>query len=382
VISPYRVLFPIGAAFAVLGAAPWALHALGLVPWPGPLHRTLMIQGFEQSFVLGFLLTAMPGLIHAEPCRPAELAVAALSVVVFGVAALTGWAPGAAAAYLAGLLLIASALARRLPQARIAPPRELLFVGFGLLLGMAGGALQLAAALGHPFEPAPRWGERLTSLGLVLSLVLGVGGLLVPVIAALRQPLAIPGVAAAHEGGARTRLYAALIAALALAFVAEALGHPGLGAALRAAAATVILLLVWKLTQLPRRRELQVWALWASGWLVLLGLWLTALAPAHALAGLHLVFIGGFGVLTAGIGTRVVVMHGGHPPPNERRIFGLGVALALVAALAARLAADFMPARAAPLLGASAVLWSLAWGLWGWRAVPLIWRPRRPAPAS
>jgi len=118
---------------------------------------------------------------------------------------------------------------RRLPKARVTPPRELVFVGFGLALGLVGGALQLAAALGWPLDPAPRWGERLTSLGLVLSLVLGVGGLLVPVIAGLRDPLAIPGIAAAHEAGGRTHLYAALIAALALAFVAEAIGHPAWG---------------------------------------------------------------------------------------------------------------------------------------------------------
>jgi len=76
VIAPYRVLFPIGAALALIGVAPWALYALGLAPWPGPLHRALMIRCFEQSFVLGFMLTAMPGLTHAERCRPAELGIA------------------------------------------------------------------------------------------------------------------------------------------------------------------------------------------------------------------------------------------------------------------------------------------------------------------
>lgn len=378
-IAPYRVLFPIGTAFALIGVAPWMLHLMGLVPWPGSLHRALMIQGFEQSFVLGFLLTAMPGLTHSEPSRPAELGTAVLAVTAFGAATLLGWEPGAAAAYLAGNLLIGVALARRLPKARVTPPRELMFVGFGLVLGVAGGVLQLAAAVGWPLDPVPRWGERLISLGLVLSLVLGVGSLLVPVIAGMRDPLVIPGIAAAHESGRRTRLYAVLIAALALAFVAEAIGHPGVGAALRASAATVILLLVWKLTRPPGRRELQAWGVWAAGWLILVGLWLAALLPSHALAGLHLVFIGGFGLLTVAVGTRVVVMHGGHPPASERLVFGAGVVLALAGALVARVAADFVPALSNGLLASSALLWSIAWGLWAWHAMPRVRRTQRPA---
>jgi uncharacterized protein involved in response to NO len=381
-VLPYRALFPIGAAFALIGVAPWILYGLGLAPWPGALHRTLMIQGFEQAFVLGFLLTAMPGLTHSEPCRPAELAVAVLAVAASGAAALLGATVVAAAAFLAGLLLVVAALGRRLPRARVQPPRELMFVGFGLVLGMLGGALQLAAALGAPLDPAPRFGERLVSLGFVLSLVLGVGSLLVPVITGARDPLRIPGIAGAHEGRRRAWFYGALIALLALAFAAEAAGRPGIGAILRASAATVMLLWVWKLVRRPQRREPPALGVWASGWLVLAGLWSAALLPAAALAGLHLVFIGGFGLLTMGVGTRVVVMHGGHGAGDERVVFGAGVAVALAGALAARIAAELVPAGAPLLLAASAVLWSIAWTAWAWRALPRIRRIRRPTPAA
>jgi len=82
------VLFPIGLTWGVIGAGLWPLHALGLAPWPGPAHRLLMIQGFEQSFVLGFLLTAMPGFTKGERCRPVELAVAAAAALAFGACAL------------------------------------------------------------------------------------------------------------------------------------------------------------------------------------------------------------------------------------------------------------------------------------------------------
>jgi uncharacterized protein involved in response to NO len=336
-----------------------------------------MIQGFEQSFILGFLLTAIPGFTRGERCRPAELGIATLAALAFGVAALAGLTVPAQAAFVlsAGLLLVA--VARRVRPGAMAPPLELAFVGFGLCLGLAGGLWQLAAASGWP-EPAPRFGERLVSLGMVLSLVLGVGGLLVPVFAGMREPLAIPGIAAAHERRGRAALYGTLIAAFALAFAVELLGWARLGAWLRAAAASVLLLLVWKLLRLPGRRALPAFALWISGWMILAGLWTLAIVPAFALGALHLVFIGGFGLLTIGIGTRVVVAHGRHPPGDESRTLGPPVVAAMALALLARLAAEWLPARATPLLGMSGALWIVAWLAWARHALPRVARVHPP----
>src|SRR5215470_15370218 len=58
--DPYRVLFPLGLLFGLIGAGSWPVHLLGIGPYPAALHRALMVQGFEHGFVLGFLLTAMP----------------------------------------------------------------------------------------------------------------------------------------------------------------------------------------------------------------------------------------------------------------------------------------------------------------------------------
>ena len=100
---------------------------------------------------------------------------------------------------------------------------ELLFVGFGLVMGMLGSVRQILAGGIDPFADA--W----ISLGMVLSLVLGLGSLLVPTFTGMKSPLTIPGVAAPHETGRRAVLYAVLIAALASAFVFEELGRPRTG---------------------------------------------------------------------------------------------------------------------------------------------------------
>jgi uncharacterized protein involved in response to NO len=333
-----------------------------------------MILGFEMSFVLGFLLTAMPAFTRGARCRPWELAAAVLVQLVVVAAALAGAPAVTEAAALAAVVLVAVVLVRRVIASRVLPPEEFLFVAFALAAGMLGAMLRLGLALGtDPSLPA-RFAERLTSLGMVLPLVLGLGSLLVPTFTGMRDPLAIPFVAAPHERRGRRGLYAMLVAAFALGFAAELAGHPVLGAWLRALVGLVMVTLVWKLYRRPGLAGAPAHALWLSGWMVAAGLVLTAALPAHATAMLHVVFIGGFGLLTIGIGTRVVVSHGRHPLDLERAALTPWVMAALGVALAARLGAEIQPGVAATWLAVSGIAWWLAWGAWGWRAIPALVR--------
>ena len=344
-----------------------------------------MILGIEQSFVLGFLLTAMPAFTGGAPCSRMELLVAVSSVLCVDAFTLAGLVPAAVVSWLIGLGAVVVTLGRRVIQAPSRPPVEFLFVPFGLGLGLLGGVLMLGGALGWWSEPRPRFGIRLASLGFVLSLVLGLGARLVPTFSEMRRPLEIPWLAGAQERGPRLAIYLPLLLLFGAAFVAEALGQAQLGAVLRAAAAAVMLLMAWKIWRLPGRREIPAWTLWTSGWMTLAGLLIAAAWPHRALAGEHVVFIGGFGLLTLGVGTRVVVSHGGHALAREAQTLGAPVAIGVLAALAFRVIAEISPARLVAWLGASGALWGLAWALWGVRAIGLITgRPanhlRRPPP--
>ena len=371
-IDPYRVLFPIGVAYGLIGALLWLAYAAGHLPYPGPLHRALMIQGFELSFIVGFLLTALPGFLHAQKCHPVELALATVLVLGFGAFALTHQMAVAEACFILTLLLLAVAGLRRLARASQPPPVEFLFVGLGLMLGLAGGIATLADAAGWRSEPLPGFGLRMASLGMVLSMVLGVGGLLVPTFTGVRQPLLIAHVGGPHERAGRRLFYGAIAALFLLAFALESLGQRTAGALVRAAAATPLLFMVWKLQRPSARNDLFSATLRGAGWCLLAGLWLAALVPARTLAAYHVVFIGGFGFLTLGIATRVVVSHGGHGMEWEPRVLTPWAAGSLGLALVARIAGEFLPRYAAALLGTSGVLWSAGWLLWAVRALPLI----------
>src|SRR5262245_21322594 len=370
--EPYRVLFPIGVACGLIGAGVWPLQAVGLLPWPGPLHRALMMPAFETAFVVGFLLTSMPAFTHGPKCRPRELAAATAAMLIVAIAALLGQAVLGEAASLAALATVVIALATRALRAGQPPPEEYRFVAFGLLAGLAGAALRLALALGAPLDLPVRFAERLTSLGMVLSLVLGLGGLLVPTFAGLPEPLAIPGIAAPHERRGRRELYLAAIGVLALAFVLEAFGQPRAGAIARAGCGVALVMLVWKPWRLPARRTPAASSLWLSGWLIAVGLVAAALMPGHEIAALHLVFLVGFALLTLGVATRVVVSHGRAPLATESLLLPRPMLVVMLLALAARLVAEWAGTNANAWLGASGVLWCVAWAWWGTHTLRLI----------
>jgi uncharacterized protein involved in response to NO len=362
--DPYRTLFPIGVAYAVTGALLWPLALWVGIPYPGLLHPVLMIEGFELAFVAGFLLTIMPRLTRTDVTDRREVPWVLALTSGFGVAALVGRFAVAHAFALGTLLVLALAVARRLVSRKNDPPEEIVFVPAGLLLGITGAAIQMAASAGWVVEPAPRLGIRLMSLGMVLSFVLGFGALLVPVFLEIRDPLVIPRIARPHERSGRRALYVGLVALLALTFVADGVGMRAAGAYGRAGIASLMLGLSWKIWRLPGRRTLPAFALWIAGWLVGAGLWLAALAPLHEIAALHVTMLGGFGVLTMGIASRVAVTHGGHGPDEEARLVTPARAAWLALALGARIAAEFDPARAPAWYAASGAFWIVAWLGW------------------
>jgi uncharacterized protein involved in response to NO len=364
------MLFPLGVVYAMAAALVWPLHALGWIAYPAPLHWTLMVQGFLHCFILGFLLTALPSFLHADRTRPSEIGIVVAAMGVFGILALSGAIAAAQAAYLVTFAVLAVVVIRRFPKRRGDPPEEFLLVALGLAFGAAGGGLRLAVEAGWIADPTPRFALHLIARGMVLALVLGIGGLLVPTFSAMREPLVIPGIARPGQRAPRRALYVPIAGAFVAAAACDGAGHPAAASWLRAIAGSVLGLLVWKLFRQPGRRDLLSYSIWGSGWFILAGLWLGALVPAKVVLGFHLIYLGGFGSLIMGIATRVVVTHGGYPPAHERRVLRPAAIAALLLAVAARVAGDLFPANGPALFGAGGVLWIAAWAIWSARAFP------------
>ena len=376
-LEPYRVLFPLGALFAIAGVAPWIAAAFAPGAWPGLLHAGLMVQGFELCFVTGFLLTALPAFTHGEKCRPWELAIVTAGALAFGVLQAAGLEAGAGAAFAFTLLFSFVALARRVRLGGAAPPEEFLLVGLGVLLGILAGVAQALVAAGVLTEPAPRYALRMVSRGMMPALVLGLGGLLVPTFAMMKDPLAIVGVARAGQRVPRRAFVLSIGALLVFALACEAKGAPDLGAWARATAGLASTMLAWKLWRPPGRSAALSWALWTAGWCVALGLLAAAALPAYEVTAWHVVFVGGYGLLTLAIATRVVVSHGGHEMREEGSVLGAIVLVAVAVALVLRLSSDGASPAALLRDALAAGAWTIAWGWWLARAWPRVRRTKR-----
>ncbi|HEU4725424.1 MAG TPA: NnrS family protein, partial [Candidatus Eisenbacteria bacterium] len=182
----------------------------------------------------------------------------------------------------------------------------------------------------------------------------------------------------------RRLLYLAIVLLLVGAVVLDGRGHPNAAAWVRALVGSALLLWVWKLFRPPGRADRLSYTLWSAGWILFAGLWLGVLVPERPLVGEHVVFLGGFGFLTLGIATRVVVRHGGYPLEQESRVIGVAALVFLGLALLLRAFAEGLdPASATKswVLAGAAAAWMAAWGRWALRAVPLALR-RPPKKAT
>lgn len=106
--------------------------------------------------------------------------------------------------------------------------------------------------------------------------------------------------------------------------------------------------------------------LWCSGWCVLLGIWLYAVTPAHAVHGAHLMFIGGFSLMIFMIASRLTLSHGGFDLIFESRspAYGWIGGLLIIAALSRTIAGWVAPSDFWRWILASSLIFLSALGLW------------------
>jgi uncharacterized protein involved in response to NO len=90
-------------------------------------------------------------------------------------------------------------------------------------------------------------------------------------------------------------------------------------------------------------------------------------------AGMHVVFIGGFTLITFAVATRVVLGHSGFGHLFPTRLpFLIVTAVLLACALGLRVAGDFLFVQRGSMLSHASYLWMLAAGVWSWRVLPKV----------
>lgn len=367
--EPYRLLFPLGVVLGQVGVLHWLLYAVGAsTTWRSFFHAITLVQGFMLCFALGFLYTFIPRRTGTQGPSAAQLGV---SLVLPVLVTASAWAEAWRMSQLCFLVQLAVLLSFVVPRI-LTPgpgrtvPEGMVWVPLAVAMGAGGSLLTVV-----PVEDA-RWlhalGTSLLLQGLFAGLVLGVGGMLLPVFLHSQPPGA--------STGARRRAKQAAHAVAALLFVAsfvlELRVSSALGHAVRAVIVAGVLVAPTRLWRPPSQPGLHRWLIWASGWLLPLGYTVVALRPEFRTAGLHVVFLGCFALMAMAVSVHVVLAHGGH----TQRLHGAPWQVAAVGALVllamvSRVLMAYAPMHLRLWLGGAAAAFLGATLLWELFLVPL-----------
>ncbi len=222
------------------------------------------------------------------------------------------------------------------------------------------------------FEFSELIGRRLISEGMVLMLVLGVAGVLAPLFFGFSQKKN-PLVDLGKDYPVKKAFYYACIVVVMLgSFVLEhGFEQIKLALYLRALAASFVFFGTMGIHRKPLERGMLVQALRWSNWVVWLGLWGAAFHPQYRVEVLHVLFIGGFGMMILAIATRVILAHGQYPIEFEKTSPWLGIAAWIVfASMMVRSVSSLTGKHYFTMLGLAGSLWIIGLVLWGWYFVP------------
>ncbi len=393
--EPYLFFFPLGGLLLWAGILHWLLFALGWTPRYRPLfHSSAQVQGFLSAFACGFLFTALPRRTSSPP--PATFLVllglaapplaTVLSALGFQDAGLAVWSALA-------LCLLGFSLRRlRPPFARRRAPDCFVWIPASLGAGLAGAAiLGFAPSFLEGAEgllvanPWVHLGRGLLLEGMFFGLVLGLGGMVLPL---LMRGAPVPDMSPATWG--RRGLHLACILLLVASFflqhgllLGSSEAEPKLlrsvAFGLRGALALFLLLWSAELFRLPEKPGLHRRFLWFGTWMIPVGYFLAASLGDRFQAGLHLVFLLGFALPALSIGLHVTLAHGPRSelvgkPSLLTVLFGLF----FFSAALGRILLALDPSRGPFWLGLSSALLLLSTLPWFGRLLQGF--PRRPLP--
>ena len=373
--EPFRIFFPIGTLFGISGVSLWPLFYLGIHTsfYPGMMHARVMIEGFLGAFIFGFLGTAMPRVIGA----PAMMRCEVWTLVVLHLTAIglhIGLQPLAGdCVFLALLVLFLVCMGKRFASRIDMPPPGFALVGLGFLNALAGTAL-LASAPWNGWPFAMPVGTALLNEGWVLLLIIGIGGFLLPRFLGIPQP-EFPESRTPHPGWkSRALIAAATGIVITVTLIAESLAfHPFAAHVIRCAAAGAYLLTTVPFLHARVPNVTLTICLRAALVLLIAGLVFPLCWPLQRVAGLHVIFIGGFSLITLTVATRVVLGHSGNSHLFTTPLpFLITAGFLIVTATGLRAFGDFVPLTRNHWLNAASYAWMLGASVWAWRVLPKV----------
>lgn len=378
--EPYRLFFPLGIVFGMVGVGHWLFYSLGLQGHYSSLtHASIQMQGYILCFVFGFLMTSIPrfsGTPHATGIEILAVLVSLLGVMVFS--SFQMWRL-AGVAFLGVMVVLLAFAGRRFGKRRGeggSPPLEFIWIFFAMILALTGSLFRISSQL-YPFS------KPMLEQGFILPIVLGVGGFLAPRLMGLYRPtveVVCEGLEGMGKSKCKLRYFHLLFGcALVFSFFLEGMGWKSFAYGLRAVVVTVVMAWTRAWPLKPRSRDFYILLLWISMGMVVCGYWGTFIFPTFRIEMLHLVFLGGFSLMTFAIATMVVLSHAGEAMELRKPLWILKVVLvSVLLSLVLRITARFFLGMYFYFVGGASVVWLVGALLWLCFILPRVFKVPPP----
>ncbi len=373
--DPFRLFFPLGALFGAIGIVPWTLPIFGKFGYPIELHRAFMVNGFMLSFVCGFLMTALPRFTSTNFASFGEIAT------VFGLIC-TSVVMASCYGYGLGHLIAAFALlsfvvfgARRFNSRKVNPPSSFVFVAVGIFLWLVSNLFLFLHTqnISWATKQAYIW-QDVFSNGAIMSLVLGVGGRLIPGILGWQD--IVQEQRDRYEGSASFlrsvpfSMWLSVLLYIASCFLVK-LEPLWVSPILRTIVIWYFGIRYWNLFRFPLTKNYLTWCVWLSCWCLMLGSLLQLVWQHAYIHVLHVTLIGGFSLLTILVATRVTLAHSSETKVSKStQTLVVAVSSLLIVAALIRLAAFIWSTQYINILSYAALTWLTGLIIWMWLIVP------------
>lgn len=360
--EPFRVFFPLGILLGWVGIGHWILYWAGILEsYSCQGHGLVQMQGFMIAFAAGFLLTMLPRRTQAAPASGWTIASIAFGLVVSSGGNITERWIVAQAGYLTVWVALVSFVVPRLlgHGAGRRPPAAFVLIPLGVLHGIAGAVLLVAATWG--VERASEAGRLFCEQGVFLCFAIGVGSLFYPLIGGAPPP---PDFDASPAERLRMVGFAAAGIGILLTLMLEVAGWERVGPLMRAAIVGGAVALGVGAARLPGRPGINRRFIWLAMWCMPLGLAVSGALPDYRVPALHVLFVGGFSLMALAVGAHVVLGHAGREDLRDGNPWPVVTVGALVVvAMLGRVVADWSETYFAHVASAAAT-WLAASALW------------------
>ena len=347
--DPFRLCFPVGLALALHASALWMMHVFfDLASYPGLDHSRLFVGGFLYYFIVGFLMTAIPRFTQTPFATRTEVSIVAVQIIATLTSIVHSSETGFWVSLTVGWLALMTYATRRFTGRAHNPPPTFLFVGLGLLFGLVG-LISFTLFQVLPATTVPWFAIGKTCLydAMVLSLILGVGGFLIPGMLGFEQRSTIQiSMTRSVPGFLSTipvHLYV-VVGLFAASVVLQVVDQLLIAYVVRAGVVVFVAIKYWKLFEKTERRTWFTRMIKWSCAMIVLGSLALVFTASQPIAAKHILYIGGYVFITLLVGARVTLSHSGTGTEQEERKHPyLTIGLFLVLAALTRATADYMP---------------------------------------